>query len=183
MGHPGASGPCIWPFLAVPKSPSYVRQYTRMTINQGEMDQAAPPGFWRRLAAVLYDSLLLFSVLVAAAAAVVVPLDMLFDIRISPGNPLYTAYLVMVCFAFFAWFWTHGGQTLGMRAWRIRVLRYDGTPLRLTDTLARFAAALLSWACLGAGFLWILVDPQKLAWHDRLSKTRLVKVTPAKRRK
>jgi uncharacterized RDD family membrane protein YckC len=71
-------------------------------------------------------------------------------------------------------FWTRGGQTLGMRAWRLKVLRDDGQPLTIQDALLRYVAAILSWAALGLGFLWILVDSDGLAWHDRISKTRLV---------
>ena len=61
-----------------------------------------------------------------------------------------------------------------MRAWRVKLVRNDGSPVRLRDALLRYFAALLSWAPLGLGFLLILVDPQHLAWHDRLSGTRLV---------
>ena len=61
-----------------------------------------------------------------------------------------------------------------MRVWRIRLLCMDGAALTLKDGLVRYFAALLSLACLGLGFLWILVDKEKLAWHDRLSATRMV---------
>ncbi len=61
-----------------------------------------------------------------------------------------------------------------MRSWRLRVVREDGSPLKWTDALKRLLYALLSWLPLGLGYLWILVDNDKLAWHDRLSGTRLV---------
>ena len=61
-----------------------------------------------------------------------------------------------------------------MRAWRLMVVRNDGNRLQLRDALARFAAAALSWTAVGAGFLWSLLDREKLTWHDRLSGTRLV---------
>jgi uncharacterized RDD family membrane protein YckC len=63
-----------------------------------------------------------------------------------------------------------------MASWRVRVEREDGSLLDWADTLRRLAAALLSWLPLGLGFLWILVDPQRRAWHDRLSRTRVVVV-------
>ena len=78
------------------------------------------PGFFRRCAAIFYDVLILFGVLMFAAALVVLPLGWVYDIEIESGNILYQLYLCLVVFLFFAWFWVHGGQTLGMRAWRIK---------------------------------------------------------------
>jgi uncharacterized RDD family membrane protein YckC len=63
-----------------------------------------------------------------------------------------------------------------MRVWRLRVVRRDGQPLKLKDALLRYVAALLSWGVCGLGFIWILIDREHLAWHDRISKTKLVLV-------
>lgn len=130
------------------------------------------PGLLRRLAAIAYDMLLLTAVLMLAALPVVL---------INNGPPrtawaliLFRAYLLGVALAFFTWFWMHGGQTLGMRAWRLRVVGADRQPLTWRQASGRFFAAALSWACLGVGFLSILFDEQRLAWHDRLSGTRLI---------
>lgn len=83
-------------------------------------------------------------------------------------------YLLGVCFVFYGWFWVHGGQTLGLRTWRLRVVRHDSTPITWRHAALRFAGAILSWAALGLGFLWIYVDPQRRAWHGHLSGTRVV---------
>ena len=72
--------------------------------------------------------------------------------------------------------WTRGGQTLGMRAWRCRLVAADGEPVGWGQTVARFAAALVSWAALGLGFWWALADPERRTWHDRWSGTRIVLV-------
>ena len=129
-----------------------------------------------------HDSLLLVAIFTLAAALVVLPAGLLFDARVPDGHPLFRAYLVAISLGFFCGFWMRGGQTLGMRAWRVKLVRKDGLPISLRDALLRYFAALLSWAPLGAGFLWILVDPQRLAWHDRLSGTRLVMLSrPSKR--
>jgi uncharacterized RDD family membrane protein YckC len=89
---------------------------------------------------------------------------------------VYRAVLVLLTVGFFGVFWTRRGQTLGMASWRVRVEREDGTLLDWGDTVRRLAAALLSWLPLGLGFLWVLVDPQRRAWHDRLSRSRVVVV-------
>lgn len=131
------------------------------------------PGLARRLAAVVYDGLLLFSILFAATGVLLIFRG---GEAVPPNNPLYTAYLLGVSFFYFGWCWTRGGQTLGMAAWRLRALDRAGGPLTWLQSLARFTAAMLSWSCLGLGFVWVLLDPAGLAWHDRLSGSRLVRV-------
>ena len=149
-----------------------------------DIDNAQAPGLLRRLTAILYDFLLLAALLMLASALVVIPLGagMEVDSRTISQNPFYRIYLILVIVGFFCGFWLRGGQTLGMRAWRIMVVRNDGSPLTLSDALKRFSAALLSWAALGIGFLWSLFDEEKLTWHDRLSGTRLVMLEKEKKR-
>ena len=137
---------------------------------------AQAPSLLRRLAAVVYDSLLLVALLILAATLIVLPLGVTLDIdgaRLA-AHPLFRLYLLLVIIGFFCGFWLRGGQTLGMRAWRIMLVRNNGGRVRLQDTLLRLAAAALSWAALGLGYLWSVLDREKLTWHDRLSGTRLV---------
>jgi uncharacterized RDD family membrane protein YckC len=126
----------------------------------------------RRLMAMLYDSLLLVALWFLSA----IPLLYLPpEARQLPGMRLAIQfYFALVAFGFFGGFWVHGGQTLGMRAWRLQLVTERGRGIGWARALVRFLAAILSWLCLGLGFLWILADRQGLAWHDRLSKTRLV---------
>lgn len=156
-------------------------------------------GLPRRLAAIGYDSLLLGGVLFAAtllALGLVVGIigAEAFKAR-NPlsGNPFFRTYLFLICFFFYAGFWIHGGQTLGMRAWRLRVRRRDGRGIGWWQALLRFLIAGLWLApvfflrgvfeaglgpSLGAGFgclLLLLV----LRLPDRLSETELV-VLPRK---
>lgn len=148
-----------------------------------QADAPVTAALWRRLAAMVYDALLLTGVLVLASAVVTIPLGMALG-RAGAEELFASAafrwpfflYCVAVLTAFHVWFWTHGGQTLGMKAWRIRAVLADGSPLGLRDALRRYGAAVLSWLPAGLGFWWSLVDPERLAWHDRLSGTRLVVV-------
>lgn len=138
---------------------------------------ALPPsrqvGLIRRLAAIVYDSLLLFAVLFIASVPVTVPFEITVD---HPLYPLYVIYIYAVGFGFFGWFWTHGGQTLGMKTWGIAVEDFEGGKLTWKRALQRYVAAFVSWLALGIGFLWSLIHPERLAWHDLLSKTRLRRV-------
>ena len=121
---------------------------------------------------MFYDALLLFSVLLFATASALLVTKGSLDYH----NPFFRTYLFLVCFLFYAWFWMHGGQTLGMRAWRLRVQRFDGSPITLWQVLLRFLAAIPAWALLGLGYLWILVDKDKLALHDRFSESVIVRL-------
>jgi len=97
----------------------------------------------------------------------------------APDRPLWLLYsfrttLLLVSFLFFGWFWMRGGQTLGMRAWRLKVIADTGSAVTWSQALRRFVAAGLSWAALGLGYWWAMVDREKRAWHDTLSGTRVV---------
>ncbi|WP_366929721.1 RDD family protein [uncultured Thiodictyon sp.] len=138
------------------------------------------PRLPRRLGALLYDSILLFALLLLATALLIIPYDLLAARPYPQGEWLYRtlfqAYLLAVIVGFYVYFWTHGGQTLGMSAWRLRVLRDDGGRLSARDALRRLAWAALSLAPVGLGLWWCLFDREHLAWHDRRSRTRLVVV-------
>ncbi|MEE2766490.1 MAG: RDD family protein [Pseudomonadota bacterium] len=132
---------------------------------------ALPPGLLRRLGAILYDGLLLVAVLFATTALVLPVND---GKAFEPEQSIYPLYLLGVTFLFYGWFWTHGGQTLGMRAWRIRVICESGGNLTWARAWARFIAAILSWSAAGFGFWWIAISRKKNGWHDSMSKTRVV---------
>jgi len=70
----------------------------------------------------------------------------------------------------------HGGQTLGMRAWKLQLQNMRPGPISWWQVLLRFMVALLSALLCGLGYLWMLIDKQKLTWHDRYSETRVVQL-------
>ena len=71
--------------------------------------------------------------------------------------------------------WRRGGQTLGMRPWRLRVVGADGRPAQWGPLLLRYAVGSLSLLLGGLGFWWAWVDPERLTWHDRASATRMLR--------
>ncbi len=77
---------------------------------------------------------------------------------------------------YFVVFWAWKGTTLGGIICNLRLTRIDGAPLRFSDALVRGLAGIFSMAALGLGFLWILRDPERQAWHDRIAGTFVVKV-------
>jgi uncharacterized RDD family membrane protein YckC len=129
-----------------------------------------PASLFRRLAAALYDSLILIALFMLFG---VLALTVTGGEAVEPGNPWYRSGLLAVAMLFFCSFWIRAGQTLGMRAWRLVLRRQDGGPLRLRDAALRFFCALVAWGAAGLGVLWMLVDSQGLTWQDRWSGTRV----------
>ena len=138
-----------------------------------------PAPLWRRLAAAAYDLLLLAAVWMAVGTIDTV-------VRTTAGLPrsvaVLQAALLLSALLFFGWFWTHGGQTVGMRAWRLQLRRTDGQPLNWVNAIARYGFAWLAWLPLGAGVLWSAVDRERRAWHDRWSGTQVVLLPKPPRR-
>lgn len=143
------------------------------------MDQLPSPGLPRRLAAIVYDTLLVLPIVMAAVA---VATGIGVAISGNPGdgdysatlNPLLVQALAAACIVgFYGYFWRRKGQTLGMQAWRIRIRSVDGKRVSRGQVLLRCLGALLSLLPFGAGYLWCLVDRNGRCWHDYLSRTEL----------
>lgn len=122
----------------------------------------------RRLAAAVYDGLLLAALWFCAAALVIA-------VRGGPIPALnlwFELYLLVLGFLFCGWFWTHGGQTLGLRAWRLRVIANGGNTLNWRRSLARYLFAVPSWLSI-VGICWSLLDSRGRAWHEIASGSKL----------
>ncbi len=138
-----------------------------------KQDTLLPCGLFRRLVAIFYDCLLLFAVLFGATAIL---LPFTHGEAIHSENIFYFLYLTAWSFLFFGWAWTHGGQTLGMRAWKVKLLDSDNNIVTWKVAGKRFLLAMLSWAFMGLGFAWAIFDTDKRTFHDRYSGTRLYKI-------
>jgi uncharacterized RDD family membrane protein YckC len=127
------------------------------------------PGFLRYIAVILYDLFLLVAVLFFATA-IVLPFN---GGKAINNQGFYPLYLFVVSFLFYGWFWTHGGQTLGLKAWKIKVLSNNYQAINWRQAFIRFMISVLSWSVLGLGFLWTFIDKKQRSWHDIASKTGL----------
>ncbi len=137
---------------------------------------------FKRLASMVYDLLILVAIWLLIGFLYMKLYEVVTGIPANTEDPAYSSQLpytlfplmLLGTFAFYAWFWTHGGQTLGMRAWRLQVVdaHLDGRPLRLMQCLSRFLMAVISLSTFGLGYLWVLVSPSGDSWHDSLSGTR-----------
>ena len=143
------------------------------TIMQDANNPARAAGLLRRLAALFYDSLLLLALWFIATALL---LPFTGGEAVAPNNPLLPTYLLFISFFFYGWFWRHGGQTLGMRAWKLQLRNLRPGAISWWQVLLRILVAVPSALLFGAGYLWLLVDKQKLSWHDRYSETCVVRL-------
>ena len=167
-------------------------------------------GVLRRIGAIVYDCLPVLALLILATfpflpfvhGKVLVPREV--------GALAYLYWLVQlaVIAAFFVFFWTTRGQTVGMLAWRLRLQRDNGSLLdwRLSlvrlgivgglllpfvvgywliwghwpDRHARLLAMCGSLAPIVLSYLWVWIDRERRTWHDRWTGTRVV-LLPKKR--
>ncbi|MDQ5910563.1 MAG: hypothetical protein QG599_2660 [Pseudomonadota bacterium] len=148
----------------------------------------------RRLAAIVYDSLLLAGVLVVATGLATGVTTLALGVTTVntdhplQGNPFFQIYLLLICFLFYGGFWTRGGQTLGMRAWRLRLQQRGGGTIHWRQALLRFLSGGLwlipmiaihqivkpgvGWSLgIGLAAWWLLLA---LRLPDRWSATELV---------
>jgi len=152
------------------------------------------PALKRRLAAFVYEGVLLFGVLMVAGYIY----SALAQMRVAGQGTLgLQVFLFAVLGIYFSWFWSHGGQTVAMKAWHIRLVDALGRPVRPARAFARYV---LSWLWLAPGLLAAhlsglksggslfgivatgvmayaalsRLNPQRQFWHDVVCGTRLV---------
>ncbi len=130
-----------------PRFASGLAQYPRAT-------------FLDRVAAFVLDC-----ILVAIANAIL-------DLDMHQNDGMFFFLLLVYHIAFWAW----KGTTLGGIICNLRVTRTDGTDLRPVDAVVRGLSGIFSIAALGIGCLWMLQDPERQMWHDKIAGTLVVKV-------
>ena len=134
---------------------------------------------WQRLAAAIYDVLPLLALWFVAGALAQALTAGTFDTHRSAHKLLLQILLIVPTAAYFILSWLRGGQTIGMRAWRLRVVSSDAVALTPARAALRFGVAVVSLLAVGIGFAWILIDPQRRAWHDIAARTRVVRANKA----
>jgi uncharacterized RDD family membrane protein YckC len=146
----------------------------------GERGSAAvSAGFLRRAAALIYDAFLLVGLLMVFTGGALFLTKGHAILAETAGSwvYLYRAGLVAVVASYYIVNWLRSGQTLGMRAWRIRAVSPTGTAMDLGAAMLRAGFGFLAWAPAALGVLWMYLDPGHLALHDRISRTRVVRST------
>lgn len=140
-----------------------------------------PASVFRRLAALIYDAFIVFSIAILATA---------FALILNEGQSfqnvqyLFLSYLFIVIASFLTWFWQRSGQTLGMLSWKIKVVQADSKPLTWKKAWVRLLVAIPFSLLFGITWLWCLFDKQKQSLHDRICGTQVIHYAqPPKSRK
>jgi len=129
-----------------------------------------PASLWRRMAALVYDGLLMFAVLIVIGATT---LPFTSGLGIDRNNIIFKVYVFGAVYFYLGWFWTHGGQTLGMRAWKLRLLQYDDRPVVWHLALFYYLVSLPMW-----GFLIFTIAVNAGMMHTpEVSGLRMVQVS------
>lgn len=144
-----------------------------------------PAGMMRRFGALFYDALIVLAIEMMAAGIIIAILEALVAAGLMTYGPyidvsdmlskhpiwsyVYTFYLVAVWVYFFVFFWTRAGQTLGMRAWKLRLQNTNGSAITVTQALIR-----LGTSGFGLANLTVPFDPKKRGFHDMWAKTEVV---------
>lgn len=163
-----------------------------------ERAQGRAPALMRRMAAFLYEGVLLFGVVMLVGLVFGIAADQRHGLQHRSG--LQAAVFLMLSL-YFIWFWTHGGQTLAMKTWHLRLVSDRGTPLSLRQAAARYLlmwlwiapSLMLAWLAqwhesgtlLGLMVVWIalyaslsFLMPQRQFVHDAICRTRVINTRP-----
>jgi len=128
------------------------------------------PNLFQHFSVIAFDTLSVISLLLLASV-------FLFSLNtfepINAYHPLFITYLIGVSFFYFGWAWMHGGQTIGMKLWNIRLVDKEEAALSWLQITLRFIASVVSVLALGIGFCWEYLGKDKQNWPDYFSGTSL----------
>lgn len=142
----------------------------KLSKKPGQPASFAAPGFFRYIAAIFYDLILVIA-LFFFATALVLPLNQ--GEAIETGY-IYPIYLLFISFLFYGWFWTHGGQTLGLKAWKLRVVNYELANISWKQAFIRYITACCSWLVFGLGIFWRIWHKEGKTWQDLSSHSFII---------
>ncbi|SFU79185.1 Uncharacterized membrane protein YckC, RDD family [Nitrosomonas eutropha] len=136
--------------------------------------EGSVPGFGRRMLALAYEFLLLLGVWFIAAFL----FHLIFrDTSAEYFRPLFQFYLLCIGGVYFIWFWTHGGQTLAMQTWKLRLVSANGGKVTMQQAMVRYLMAVIGISFLGFGLLWALFNRDRQFLHDKLAGTRIIRLS------
>jgi uncharacterized RDD family membrane protein YckC len=156
-----------------------------------------PAGLGLRLAAMIYEAVLLFGVVFIVSYALLALFQWKYPLPPGPRGVLQAVLFVAIG-GYFVWCWSRSGQTLALKTWNLKVLAADGAPPGVARAALRY---LLAWHLWLPGLAWValfqthaladlgalalgfallllpaLADPQRRLLHDRWTRTRVVRV-------
>jgi uncharacterized RDD family membrane protein YckC len=138
-----------------------------------------PASLWRRLAAMVYDFLLIVAVSFLYYA-IAIGVNVLFNGVPEQGKPVdwghfkflvFTGWILTIA-GFFCFFWTRSGQTLGMKTWNLKIVNQHNQYPNYQQSFLRCVIASFSLLFFGIGYWWIFFNPEHQTLHDKLTHTK-----------
>ena len=129
------------------------------------------PTFFKRIASMFYESVLVFAILFVAG---IIYRAIFGDPQNAFQQHLFFAYSWIITGFYFVFCWVKNGQTLAMQTWRIQLLGQNAQPLPIGRAIVRYVVASFSLMFFGLGFVWAIFDREGLYLHDRFTSGHLI---------
>ena len=133
---------------------------------------------FRRLAAFVYDALIVIALYILLGGLFITAISKLMGaeqlIQLTPAPAL--TMLFVISFFYYSHSWLRGGQTIGMKAWHIKLVNENNRSLQVSQCMLRTGTGFFSIILFGAGYWWMLLDKKQRTWHDIASLTRVVQI-------
>lgn len=128
---------------------------------------------FRRLAAFVYDSFIIISLLLLATT---VALFFNQGESFLPHRTVFLVYLIIMTGLLLTWCWHRGGQTVGMLAWKLKLVDNQNELISWKRALYRYILALFSFSLCGLGFVWCFIDKDRQSLHDKIANTKIIQI-------
>lgn len=136
------------------------------------------PSLLRRFAIINYDLLLLMAVSIAYGLIYIGISKLVFGVDTDRATGLLFQFgWLFTLVGFYCYFWMRGGQTTGMRAWRVQIKSVDNNKLSLIQCVSRFFLGFIGWLF----FFTYFFDAEKTLLHDKWSRTQLILLDKSKK--
>jgi uncharacterized RDD family membrane protein YckC len=135
-----------------------------------------PAGFFRRIFSLIYDTLFVLAVVICLSLL----LNLINGEAPKPGTFLSMIQLLIAVTSgpvFYCYFWQKNkGQTLGMQAWKIKLVTCNDEALTVKTTLTRCLISFISFLMMGLGYLIIIIDKKNRSWSDIYTDTKIINI-------
>ncbi|MES1987896.1 MAG: RDD family protein [Pseudomonadota bacterium] len=154
-----------------------IDKLAELPMHNEQVTQTTAPSFFKLGACLIYEALVVIALSLAVTTIFVLSLG-----EATTGIKRYSLqlFLWLSVGVYFVWCWQRKGQTLAMQTWQLKLLNQEAQLLPLKAAIFRYILASLSLMVFGVGFLWAIIDRDRLFLHDRLLKNKII-YAPRKR--
>ena len=148
-----------------------IDKLTELPMQNEQVTQTTAPSLFKLGACLIYEALVVIALSLAVTTMFVLSLG---EATAGVKRYLLQLFLWLTVGVYFVWCWQKKGQTLAMQTWQLKLLNQEAQLLPLKAAMVRYVLASLSLMVFGLGFLWAIVDRDRLFLHDRLLKNKII---------